>query len=56
MSTTKPVDQPPLSKAEIREIYRAILSHSPDDPARARQRLEAYLAGYNRMMPARSKP
>jgi len=47
-----PVDRPPLSPAEIDEIYRAILSRSPDDSAKARAGLEAYLAGYNRMMSA----
>ena len=46
-----PVDRPPLSPAEIEEIYRAILSRTPDDPAKARMGLEAYLAGYNRTMP-----
>jgi len=46
------VDRPPLSPPEIDEIYRAILSRTPDDPAKARAGLEAYLAGYNRMMPA----
>jgi hypothetical protein len=49
-----PVDRPPLSPAEIDEIYRAILSRTPDDPAKARAGLEAYLAGYNHMMPARA--
>ena len=45
------VDRPPLSPVEIEEIYRAILSRTPDDPAKARTGLEAYLAGYNRTMP-----
>ena len=45
------VDRPPLSPAEIEEIYRAILSRTPDDPAKARTGLEAYLAGYNHTMP-----
>jgi hypothetical protein len=46
------VDRPPLSPAEIEETYRAILSRTPDDPAKARRGLEAYLAGYNHTMPA----
>jgi len=46
------VDRPPLSPAEIEEIYRAILSRTPNDPAKARTGLEAYLAGYNHAMPA----
>ena len=50
-SAAAPVDRPPLSPAEIDEIYRAILSRTPDDPAKARTGLEAYLAGYNRTMP-----
>ena len=45
------VDRLPLSPAEIEEIYRAILSRTPDDPAKARTGLEAYLAGYNHTMP-----
>ena len=45
------VDRPPLSPAEIQEIYRAILSRTPNDPAKARRGLEAYLAGYNHTMP-----
>jgi len=49
-----PADRPPLSPAEIDEIYRAILSRTPDDPAKARTGLEAYLAGYNRTMPVRA--
>ncbi len=31
------IDHPTLSKKEIGEIYRAILSHTPDDPAKAQQ-------------------
>jgi len=44
-------DRPLLTPAEIEEIYRAILSRTPDDPAKARRGLEAYLAGYNHTMP-----
>ena len=48
------VDRPPLSPAEIDEIYRAILSRTPSDPAKARTGLEAYLAGYNYTVPVRA--
>ena len=54
MKTAAAIDHPTLSKEEIGEIYRAILSHSPDDPAKAQQGLEAYLAGYNGLMPGKS--
>jgi hypothetical protein len=45
-------ERKPLTLEEIAEVYEAILSRTPDrDPRRAREGLEAYLAGYNRFMP-----
>ena len=51
------MSQAPLTPTEIREVYRAILSRTPNhDPARARQGLEAYLAGRDRILPRKVKP
>jgi hypothetical protein len=45
------ISTPPLTPSDIASIYRAILSHSPNDPKKARRGLEAYLAGHNGTLP-----
>ncbi len=43
----------PLTLPEIAEIYQAALSKCEGDKERARACLEAYLAGYDHMLPVR---
>ena len=49
-------DEPkPYGPKEMAEDYRAILSRCDGDQDRARQCFEAYLAGRNGMMPAKTR-
>jgi hypothetical protein len=43
----------PLTPKDIARVYKIILSYTPDNREKARQGLEAYLAGYNKLMPHR---
>ena len=45
--------EPPLTPAEIKEDYRALLSKANGDADLARKGLEAYLAGRSGLMPRR---
>jgi hypothetical protein len=46
-----PAETPPLSPEEIADLYDIALGYSDGNRDRARQLLEAYLAGRERLLP-----